>query len=163
MSTTVIANGTASHATARRRRGRHGFTLIEAMLVTVIIGVGCVAMLGLLAAGTVANGESTETTTAVNFANGINELTANTPYAQLRTIGSSTGRTYQPPIDGLGNDLTGHPEWSQTVTVRYVMPTNLNFAVPESQIEPTSKFTVAVKKNGVTVYTTSWIVTTNAH
>ena len=160
MSKTVIAIGTCSHP-AGASRGSRGFTLIESMLVTVIIGVGVVAMLGLLAAGTVANGDSTRTTTAVNFATGINELTMRTPYNQLRTIGSSTGRTYQPPIDGMGNNLNDYADWSQTVTVRYVMPTNLKFAVPESQIEPTSKVTVTVKRQGVPVYTTSWVVTAN--
>jgi type II secretory pathway pseudopilin PulG len=56
---------------ARRRRG---FTLIEAAVVTVIIGFGCVGMLELLAAGTMANSEGTELTTGINLANNIREM-----------------------------------------------------------------------------------------
>jgi len=41
-----------------RRGARRGFTLIEAALVTIIVGVAGVATMELLAAGTVANGES---------------------------------------------------------------------------------------------------------
>src|SRR5215210_3842972 len=41
-----------SRSTVRRAPRRRGFTLIEAAIVTVIIGLGCVSMLELLAAGT---------------------------------------------------------------------------------------------------------------
>ena len=42
--------------------------------MTVIIGLGCVGMLELLAAGTVANSEGTELTTGINLANNIREM-----------------------------------------------------------------------------------------
>jgi len=60
--------------------GRRGFTLIEAAMVTVIIGVGVVAMLQLLAAGTVSNSEGTELTTAINLANNIREMSLGLAY-----------------------------------------------------------------------------------
>jgi prepilin-type N-terminal cleavage/methylation domain-containing protein len=69
--------------TTRSRRpadGRRGFTLIEAAMVTVIIGVGVVAMLQLLAAGTVSNSEGTELTTAINLANNIREMSLGLAY-----------------------------------------------------------------------------------
>jgi len=70
--------------TSRSRRpaaaGRRGFTLIEAAMVTVIIGVGVVAMLQLLAAGTVSNSEGTELTTAINLANNIREMSLGLAY-----------------------------------------------------------------------------------
>src|SRR5690349_6272577 len=52
---------------ARRREG--GFTLVEAALTMVIIGTGVVAMLQLLAAGTMSNSSAAELTTAVQLAN----------------------------------------------------------------------------------------------
>jgi len=57
-----------------------GFTLIEAAMVTVIVGVGVVAMLQLLAAGTVSNSEGTELTTAINLANNIREMSLGLAY-----------------------------------------------------------------------------------
>src|SRR4029079_2970899 len=70
--------------TSRSRRpaaaGRRGFTLIEAAMVTVIIGVGVVAMLQLLAAGPVSNSEGTELTTAINLANNVREMSLGLAY-----------------------------------------------------------------------------------
>jgi prepilin-type N-terminal cleavage/methylation domain-containing protein len=60
-------------STRKPARSRRGFTLIEAAMVTVIIGVGVVSMLQLLAVGTVSNSEGTELTTAINLANNIRE------------------------------------------------------------------------------------------
>lgn len=59
---------------------RRGFTLIEAAMVTVIIGVGVVSMLQLLAAGTQSNSEGTELTTSINLANNIREMSLGLAY-----------------------------------------------------------------------------------
>ena len=70
---------------APARRGTHsptarrGFTLIEAAMVMVIIGVGVLAMLDLLAAGTVSNNDAAETTTAMTLASSIRELSMGFP------------------------------------------------------------------------------------
>src|SRR5687768_7037072 len=142
-----------------RNRSRRAFTLIEAMLVTVIVGVGFMAMLELLAAGTLVNGESNELTTAVQLANNINELCVRTKYPDLRTrVGTSTGRAFDPPIDGRGNPLTGYGGWSQFVTVVYVEPHRLTVAVPDAQVEPTTRVSVQIRRYGKTVYSTSSIV-----
>src|SRR5256885_5915585 len=65
---------------AAGRARRRGFTLMEASLVTVVIGVGIVAMLQLLASGTMVNGYSNEQTAAVNLANNIHEIATGLPY-----------------------------------------------------------------------------------
>ena len=52
-------------AAAQRGRSR-GFTLIEAAIVTAIVGIGIVGVLELLAAGSMSNAESTKLTTATN-------------------------------------------------------------------------------------------------
>lgn len=64
---------------------RRGFTLIEAALAILIIGVGVTALLELLAAGTMSNSAGTELTTAINLANNIHEI----------TIGAGTTYTWQ--------------------------------------------------------------------
>ena len=57
------------------RPRRSGFTLIEASLTTVIIGVGVVAMMQLLAVGTMSNISSFEQTTGVNVTKSVSEIT----------------------------------------------------------------------------------------
>src|SRR5690242_21631839 len=97
-------------------RRRQGFTLIEAALAMVIIGMGVVALLELLTAGTMSTGAGTELTTAVNLANNIHEMSVYLPFNDP-TNGASTstketggasnyndiwdlnGDTYSPPID----------------------------------------------------------------
>jgi len=58
----------------RRPRFAGGFTLIEAAMVTVIIGVGVMSMLQLLAAGSAENGDAARMTTAMTLANSVREM-----------------------------------------------------------------------------------------
>ena len=68
----MMRNG-QGHVAQSRRRNR-GFTLIEAAMTTVIIGVGFVAMLQLLATGTASNIEGAQTTTGINLAKNVREM-----------------------------------------------------------------------------------------
>src|SRR4051812_30000525 len=79
-------------------RIRKGFTLIEAAIVTVIVGVGIVGMLQLLAAGTMANSDSTELTTAMNLAANMHEMSLSVPYKNIMTLDA---RSFTPPVDGV--------------------------------------------------------------
>jgi type II secretory pathway pseudopilin PulG len=63
-----------AHALPARRQARRGFTLIEAAMVTVVIGVGVLGMLQLLAAGTASNADAAEQTTAMTLAGSVREM-----------------------------------------------------------------------------------------
>src|SRR3954453_3564543 len=116
---------------ARPGTARKGFTLIEAAIVTVIVGVGVVGMLQLLAAGTMANSDSTELTTAMNLAANMHEMSLSVPYKNIMTLDA---RSFTPPVDGViryntatppavvsyGNVITALPNWKQLITVDYV-------------------------------------------
>jgi Tfp pilus assembly protein PilV len=142
---------------------RNGFTLIEAAIVTVIIGLSVVALLQLLCAGSMANGESTDLTTAIFLAENINERMQGHPYDTLKstfdnvTYGGNT--TYPYPKDGRGQNLTDFSGWSQTIDVSYVDPEAITITVPDSQVEVTSMVTVRVVHNTTNlVYVTKWLV-----
>ena len=163
-----------------RRRGA-GFTLIEAAITTVIIGVGCVAMLQLLAAGTMANGESAELTTAMNLAGNVRECLAGVAFSDPEVSASwgleagettvSTyddlddfdGRTFSPPIDARRVSLPAaeYGSWSQSVLVESVRSDDLtqtmsHLTLPPAD-RPTSRVTVTVRRDGKVIHTQSWI------
>jgi prepilin-type N-terminal cleavage/methylation domain-containing protein len=164
------------------RRTRRGFTLIEASITTVIIGVGCLGMLELLGAGTNANNESTELTTAMNLAGNIREAMTGLRYAEKDNPthwGPETGEndvlayddiddffawTSSPgnPIDARRRRLPDeYANWAQQVTVDTVRPTNFAIALGHPNVtpdlRPTQRITVRVLHNGKDVYHQSWI------
>ena len=142
-------------AVARRSRAG-GFTLIEAAIVTAIVGIGIVGLLELLAAGSMANINSKQLTTAVFLANNVNEMMQGKDYDELKATYDNV--TYSPPKDGRGVNLVGFDTWKQVVDVSYVLPQRLTTVVPDSQVEPTSRVTVKIMANDEIIYQTQWIV-----
>ena len=159
---TARVNTTAARRTGERCPSnrpfpiRRGFTLIEAAIVTVIVGVGVVGLVQLLGAGTMANVQSSEITTAVYLGNNINEMIQGAVYSGIKA--TYDNKTYSPPVDGCGSTISGLSGWSQVVTVQYVDPNLLTLVVGATQVEPTSLVTAKVIHNGSTVYTAKWIV-----
>ena len=145
----------ARRGRAARRRHRRGFTLIEAAMATVIIGVGFTAMLQLIAAGTVTNNESTELTTAMNLAGNVREASMRVGYANLFDLDGE----FDPAVDARLEQLTNMTGWTQEVDVSYVDPDLLTVTVPDTQEEPTTRIPVTVKRNTQPVYSTSWLMT----
>ena len=164
------------------RPRRRGFTLIEAATTTVIIGVGCVAMLQLLGAGTVANHAGTEGTVAMNLAGNVREAMAGLRYAEqadpthwgpeagetgaklFDDMDDFDGWTSAPgnPInarrDPLGSEYSG---WAQQVKVDCVDPRDLSKPIPHltlhPDLRPTSRVTVGILHNGRQVYSEHWV------
>ena len=141
--------------------------------MTVIIGVGVVAMLQLLATGTVSNVEGTKMTTGMNFANSIHELTLSLNFSDPTTptnwgheTGETTatyddiddldGKTFSPPIDARRVAQSNYTDWSQQVTVESVDPDLLTATVPDGTT-PTARVTCKVLHKGREVYAASWL------
>ena len=64
-----------------RRRGGFGFTLIEASIAIMVVGLGIVAMLHAMGAGTRINQEGRDITSAVFLAQEIREWTLQLPFS----------------------------------------------------------------------------------
>ena len=135
---------------------RRGFTLIEAALVTVIIGVGVMGMLQLLAAGTMSNASNAELTTATNLAANVREATLRTSYDDIIT--TFRNQTFSPPVDARLTAISGLDNWSQQVQVQYVDPFLLTLNVPDTQPEKTARVTVTVNHHDRPVYTLQWVI-----
>jgi prepilin-type N-terminal cleavage/methylation domain-containing protein len=131
---------------------RRGFTLIEAALVTVIVGVGFMALLQLLAAGTVSNLQGAQTTTGMNLAKNLRELSLKKPFAELMDL---DGQSYSPPIDSRGETLSDFDTWTQTVDVQPVDPDRITLDVAADPPEAV-RITVTVTQNSRLVCSTSW-------
>jgi hypothetical protein len=164
----------------RARPTRRGFTLIEAALTTMIIGVGCVAMLELLGAGTLANHEGSELTTAMNLAGNIRECMTGVAYTDpnnpthwgpeagetnvslYNDLDDFDGQSFSPPIDARRQSLgSQYSTWTQQVKVESINPTHLtatmnHLTLPPDQ-RPTCRCTVTVLHNGNQIYSQWWI------
>ena len=154
-------------------------TLIEAMLVTLIIGVGVVAMLQLLATGTVANADSHAIIQAVHLAGNVREMTCGVAFCdqeQPTHWGPEQGESYQTfddvddldgfdsaaaggPLDGRGRVLADLAHWSQRVEVETVDPDNLAAVVADGT-QPMARVTVTVSLRDKVVHRARWLVGT---
>ena len=136
------------------RHCRRGFTLIEAMLTTIIVGVAFTAMLQLLAAGTVNNLKAGELTTGVSLARNIREYSLNTKYVNLPALNNAT---YSPPRDSRGTAISSLTGWQQKLTVQSVNPSNIQ----QNIVDPTPaavRVGVVVNHNNQRVCDLSWYV-----
>ncbi len=141
----------APSAGARSHR-RRGFTLIEAAMATVIIGLGVVAVVELIAAGTVSNVRGTEMTTGMNLARNIRERLVQAPYA---SIPGFNGSSYAPPVDSRGQAIAGMDGWQQQIAVQTVDPNRLTLAITDPSPQALH-VTAAVSRNGRKVCDLSW-------
>ena len=136
----------------RRSRGALAFTIMDAALATVIIGVSFVAVMQLMVTGTVANIDSSARTTGLNLARNVRESMIQKTYA---TLLSYHGASYAPPKDGQGNDLTDFADWKQEIAVQAVDPTNLTTSVTTSS-PAAVRITVTVSRGTERVCDLSW-------
>jgi hypothetical protein len=121
-------------------------------MTTVIVGVGFMAMLQLLATGTVSNLRGAQTTTGVNLAKNIREMTLKLPFAQLKALNNTT---HSPPIDSRGVALEEFDDWSQVIEVKSVDPDRLTLDVNDP--DPVAlRFTVTAQHAGQEVCRVSW-------
>jgi len=156
------------------RRRRRGFTLIEAAWVTVLVGLGAVAMMELLAAGTVSNAAGNQMTTAVNLSNNIHEIVLALPFADPQqpttwatkeasiavydNILDLDGCTFNPPLDVRRQAIPDLAGWSQKVTIDTVAADMVSSVRPKNATVPTARVTVQILLRDKIIHETSWLV-----
>ncbi len=155
-----------------RKRLRFGFTLIEVLISTLLIGLAISALLAANGSSTRINGAGVDMTTAEFLLGQIRELTAVLPVVDPETGTATFGPEEPnlvdyddvddfnsvtplcPPIDAARASLTAFSSFSQQITVENVDAGNF------SQLDPNSPFTrvtVSVRQNGTEVCNASWI------
>lgn len=134
----------------RNARARKGFTLVEAALTTVIVGLGILSLMELFTACTFQNSAATRMTTAMLLTSHIQEAMAglpfNDPFTASATFGPETGETlatfndvddfdgsrFNPPIDGTRQPLPLQSQYTQVVSVMPVYTNQLSSNTSET-------------------------------
>jgi len=121
-------------------------------MTTVIVGVGFVATLTLVNAGTMNNARGAERTTAISLARNIRELTLQKTFPQLIAY---NGKTYPKAVDSREVTIDTLSGWTQAVTVQPVDPTRLTTNINDTS--PSAlRVTVVVAHNQHDLATVSW-------
>jgi type II secretory pathway pseudopilin PulG len=155
-----------------------GFTLIEAAIATVIVGVGVGVLLTGVAACTRVNSAGKELTQGVFLAQEVREWTLQLPFSDPDPgdQGSPPGPdgsdpqvfvddlddlmdvTYSPPRDARGHALDDMPDWSETLTLTWRDPDSLTAVVPPGASD-VLYVEVEIRNQARPVVTTGWLVT----
>ncbi len=165
---------------APRRALRHqaGFTIIEVAIATAVVGIGVVALLHAMGAGTRVNHHGQNMTHAVFLAQEVREWTLQLPFSDQdeNAIGNPPGPdgmspqdfvddlddlmdvTYSPPRDGQGLVIDGMPGWSQAITLTWRDPNSITTVVPNGSSDLIS-VTVAISHEDEEVFSSNWLVT----
>ncbi|OHB55798.1 MAG: hypothetical protein A2Y07_08210 [Planctomycetes bacterium GWF2_50_10] len=156
------------------RRQKRGFTLIEALISIVLLGVAIAALMVSNGAMTSANGAGIEMSTAEFLVEQIRELTAGLPTVDPQTgkatFGAETGenlatyddvddfkaKTYCPPIDAARAQLTAYIAYTQQITIDKVLATDLT-AIDATGASDFFRVTVKVFLNGKELSRASWV------
>ena len=157
------------------RKNRKGFTLIEALVATVLIGIAIASLIVSGVSNSQANGFGMELSTAEFLIDEIKELTAALPVVDpnttTETFGAESGetglsayddlddfdgKTFSPPVDMAGNSLSDFSAFSQVVTVVNVSPSNFANTVADHG-SSFVKVTVGIQLNNRAISSSSWI------
>jgi hypothetical protein len=145
-------------------------------MVMTLIGLGVLAMLELLAAGSVSNAYGTEMTTAVHLANNIHEISLGLAFYDPQDTNKDTwntkeaagitaydnitdldGTSFSPPLDVRRLPMPGYTGWGQRVKVETVAEDQVSSPRPNTMAEPTVRVTATVFHHGRDIYSTSWL------
>jgi prepilin-type N-terminal cleavage/methylation domain-containing protein len=138
------------HTRTSRSTRRGGFSLIEVVIATAILGTAVLGLFYAQHAFHASNGEAAETSTALGLANQLREMTLTLPLQDpINPTGSfgpepdetevahyddvddfdgagGAGLTLNPPVDATGQTIDEMADWRQTVTVQSVDPADIS-------------------------------------
>ena len=156
---------------------KSGFTLIEALIATVLIGVTVAALITSNISHTQANAHGMHTSTAEFLIDQIRAMSMPMDFVDPEqsgvTFGTEDGEsgvsdfddlddfdgvTFNPPVDVSGNSLSDFSAYSQVITVESVDPADFTGTVDDFD-SSIIRMTVDIFMNGKEVGSRSWIKT----
>ncbi len=140
---------TQKYRSARYRRS--GFTLIDIMIATLIIGLGMTALMMLMGAGTQVNEYGRDLSSAVFLAEQIRNMTEEMSYDDLAAL---NGQAFT-GCDGNGNPVSGLEHYSQSILVEPINPATMTpWTNPDP---PACRITVTVSQGNTRLSRMSWL------
>ena len=130
---------------------RDGFTLVEVLIATLLVGLALASLLGASRAFTIANGAGTDISTAEFLIEQIKGLTTMTEYDDLSGL---DGVSYSPPIGANAAALDGLDTFSQRIAVENVNAADFEEVVISSNF---IRITVAISRNSRKISSASWL------
>ena len=131
-----------------------GFTLLEALMAVLLVGLAIVSLLMSSGSLTKVNAAGVDISTAEFLMEQMRERVAMLPYADLAAL--ETNSPYSPPVDVHGTALAEFGTFTQQVTVQEVSRVNLSTPQAGSDF---SRITVIIQMNGASISTATWIRT----
>ena len=155
-----------------------GFTLLEVLMTTVILGMGITALMAGMASSANVNSGGSEISQAVLLTQDVREWTMNLPFRDPDPAdaanppgpdGSSPQTfvddlddlmdvTYSPPRNSHGDPLNGMNDWSETITLTW-----RSLVDPTQTVTPGSStvvnVNVTISHYGQAVLSSSWLKT----
>lgn len=162
----TIARRRAIHAgpdgrfASSAHRGPRGFTLIEALVAVVLIGMGAVAVIMAAGSGTQVNKASLDMTQASFLAQELHEWTVRLPIDDPNSTNDLTAMDdaiYGPPVDGSGNEISNMVGWSQEIVVTWRNPSDLDSVVADGG-SYVVYVEVTIKRYDRKILTTGWLI-----
>ncbi len=133
------------------RRSQKGFTLMEAMLAVMLVGIGIAALMQVFSAGTMVNGYGDNLSKAVFLAEECRAMTDDIVFADLLGF---NGQTFN-GVDAQGNAVAGLQEFQQQFVVQAVDPDDMTIYVgPDPDV---IRLTANVIYNNETITSMSWL------
>jgi len=131
---------------------RYGFTLIEAMMATLLLAIAITGLMLSSQAFTQVNSAGLDTSTAEFL---IEEVRARTASMDFDGVAAFAG-SYCPPEDVEGNALAAFAAFTQQVTFQNVSASD--FTVPQAGGD-FARVTVTILRNGSAISSADWIRT----
>ncbi len=154
-----------------------GFSLIEVLIATLLVGLAIAALVAANTSFTMANDAGSDLSTAEFLVEQIRELTMTLPIVDpdastWTVLGPETdetdlvayddvddfdGATFSPPINSDRAPLSEFPSFSQRVVVEKLNPSNFNEVWADSTNSNFVRITVRVLQNGAEISSATWI------
>jgi type II secretory pathway pseudopilin PulG len=133
---------------------RHGFSLIEVLIATLLVGLAIVSLIIASGSFTKANYAATDLSTAEFLIEQIRERSISVDYEDLHYLQHFDGVVFSPPINANGESLDTFAAFSEQIIVENVSDGNFEQLIADSNF---IRVTVNVFLNSKEISSSSWL------